>query len=91
MIKLCFRMSVAARQMAEVAETGKFVEVELSKGFAKVTLNNPKALNCVNIQMVHELMAQLPTLNKTRAFWVEGAGDKAFCAGGDIKSLYLAR
>ena len=83
--------SVAARQAVEVAEAGKLVEVELSKGFAKVTLNNPKTLNCVNLQMVHELLAQLPVLNRTKAFWMEGAGDKAFCAGGDIKSLYLAR
>lgn len=46
-------MSVALRQAVEVAEAGKVVEVELSKGFAKVTLNNPKTLNCVNLQMVH--------------------------------------
>lgn len=91
MFKVCFRMSVAIKQAAEAVETGKFVDVEYSKGFAKVTLNNPKALNCVNIQMVNELMAQLPALNRTKAFLVEGAGDKAFCAGGDIKSLYLAR
>jgi enoyl-CoA hydratase/carnithine racemase len=63
----------------------------MSKGLAKVTLNNPKMLNCVNIEMVHELMAQLPIINKAKAFWMEGAGAKAFCAGGDIKSLYLAR
>jgi len=75
----------------EPLEGGKYVNVEMSPGLAKVTLNNPKMLNCVNIEMVHELMAQLPILNKAKAFWVEGAGTKAFCAGGDIKSLYLAK
>jgi enoyl-CoA hydratase/carnithine racemase len=74
-----------------VIESSKYVNVDMSKGLAKVTLNNPKMLNCVNIEMVHELMAQLPIINKAKAFWMEGAGAKAFCAGGDIKSLYLAR
>jgi enoyl-CoA hydratase/carnithine racemase len=36
-------------------------------------------------------MVELPALNKTKAFWIEGAGGKAFCAGGDVKSLYEGR
>jgi enoyl-CoA hydratase/carnithine racemase len=36
-------------------------------------------------------MAELLALNKTKAFWIEDAGGKAFCAGGDIKSLYEGR
>jgi enoyl-CoA hydratase/carnithine racemase len=91
MFRLCFRMSMAAKQAMEQVEGSKYVNVDMSKGLAKVTLNNPKMLNCVNIEMVHELMAQLPILDKTKAFWMEGAGEKAFCAGGDIKSLYMAR
>ncbi len=61
-------------------------------GFA--TLNRPKALNALNHGMVRELDAQL-------ARWAEdpdvahvvikGAGEKAFCAGGDIRSIYDAR
>lgn len=41
--------------------------------------------------MVKEFDQQLPYLDKVKAFWVEGAGKKAFCAGGDIKELYFAK
>jgi enoyl-CoA hydratase len=56
-----------------------------------VTLNRPKALNAVTHAMVRALAAQLaiwaddPVV--TRVI-VTAAGDKAFCAGGDIRALY---
>ena len=30
----------------------------------------------------------MPSLSNTKAFWMEGEGGKAFCAGGDVKTLY---
>lgn len=90
MYRAGYRLSVLAKETVG-KETGKLVNVEYFKGFAKVTLNNPKALNSVNLQMIRELTAELPALNKTKAFWIEGAGGKAFCAGGDVKSLYEGR
>ena len=56
-----------------------------------VTLNRPKALNAVTIGMVRMLTAKLiawaanPSI---RLVVVQGAGGKAFCAGGDIRKLY---
>ena len=84
-----YRLSTLAKQV--IGKEGRLVDVEYHKGFAKVTLNNPKTLNSVNLQMIGELAAELPDLNKTKAFWIEGAGGRAFCAGGDVKSLYEGR
>jgi len=85
-----YRLGTLAKQVIG-KESGKLVDVEYYNGFAKVTLNNPKALNSLNLQMIRELNGELPALSKSKAFWMEGAGGKAFCAGGDIKSLYDAR
>lgn len=38
--------------------------------------------------MVKDFAKLLPQIEKYPAFWVEGAGGKAFCAGGDVKSLF---
>lgn len=51
----------------------------------KVTLNRPKALNALDLKMYEALHSQLPSLADSKVIWLEGAGDKAFSAGGDIK------
>jgi enoyl-CoA hydratase/carnithine racemase len=56
--------------------------------FLKVVLNRPKALNSLNLQMIRDLSANLESIAKNKAFWIEGAGGKAFCAGGDVKALF---
>lgn len=56
-----------------------------------VTFNRPKALNALTHNMVRRLAAQLETWAKdptvTRVI-VTAAGERAFCAGGDIRALY---
>ena len=58
-----------------------------------ITLNRPKALNSLNLQMCRDIKRKLldwHTVNKSvGAFIVKGAGGKSFCAGGDVKSIYL--
>lgn len=61
-----------------------FVEGNLPK----IILNKPKALNSLNLQMVRDLYNLIPKFENYPAFWIEGAGGKAFCAGGDVKDLY---
>lgn len=54
-------------------------------------LNQPKSLNSISLTMIRELERQLDAWAKDDAIaavWLEGAGDKAFCAGGDIVALY---
>jgi enoyl-CoA hydratase len=55
-----------------------------------ITLNRPRALNALTLGMVrqmrHALDSWIEDPSVTRIV-VEGAGDKAFCAGGDIRRL----
>lgn len=56
-----------------------------------ITLNRERALNALTVGMVRALDAQLrawETDNRVKRVVIEGAGDKAFCAGGDIRQLY---
>lgn len=39
--------------------------------------------------MVLDITSQLEFLNSHKALWMEGAGGKAFCAGGDVKALFV--
>jgi enoyl-CoA hydratase len=56
-----------------------------------ITLNRPQVLNAVNIGMTHAIAAALDaweTDPAVKTIVLRGAGDKAFCAGGDIRRLY---
>ncbi|CAH2243687.1 jg26158 [Pararge aegeria aegeria] len=52
-----------------------------------ITLNRPKALNSLNTSMVTKLLPQLQEMETSKTLVIiKGAGDKAFCAGGDVKA-----
>ena len=56
-----------------------------------VTLSRPKALNALTAGMVDELSRALSQWESNPAVTrvvVRGAGERAFCAGGDIRMLY---
>lgn len=60
---------------------------------AILTLNQPKALNALSLEMVQALGAALDELREcadVRVILLKGAGEKAFCAGGDVVSLHNA-
>ncbi len=61
-------------------------------GYAgRVTLNRPEALNALTYDMAMALADQLrawATDDTVRVVIIDAAGDKAFCAGGDIADLY---
>lgn len=64
---------------------------DLRDGVAEVTLNRPQALNALTLDMVRVFDPQLAAWEAdgaVRAVVVRGAGDKAFCAGGDVQKLY---
>ena len=64
---------------------------ELRNHIALITLNRPAALNALSLGMVVALRALLAGYAadpEVHAVLVRGAGDKAFCAGGDIRALY---
>jgi enoyl-CoA hydratase/carnithine racemase len=54
-------------------------------------LNSPKSLNALSLEMIGQLEARLDDWAADPAIvaiWLEGAGDRAFCAGGDVVALY---
>ena len=56
-----------------------------------ITLNRPKALNALNLPMIREMTSKLQQWaddDSISAVVIQGAGEKAFCAGGDVKSVY---
>jgi len=73
--------------MAEL-EIGKQILVERKGSVAWVTLNRPEARNAlsrdVNIRLA-EIAYELDHDDDVRTVVITGAGDKAFCAGADLK------
>ncbi len=66
-----------------VAENGKKIGV--------ATLNSEKSLNALSLPMVELLLPQMQLWKDNpdiAMVLLQGAGDKAFCAGGDIRDLY---
>lgn len=56
-----------------------------------ITLNRPKALNSLTLNMIEKMRDQMLAWREDDAIVgiiVQGAGEKAFCAGGDIRLLW---
>jgi enoyl-CoA hydratase len=59
----------------------------------RITLNRPQALNAITLDMAVAMTALLRDWQsdpKVGAVLLDGAGDRGFCAGGDIRALYEA-
>lgn len=68
--------------------------LEQRGGLGIITLNRPKALNTLSLGMYRVMdpkLVEWGTEPGVRAIAVRGAGDRAFCAGGDIRAIYDAR
>ena len=68
--------------------------VENRRGVGHLLLNRPKALNAVTRDQVRALHARLDAWaadESVQAVLIEGEGEKAFSAGGDIRAIYDAR
>jgi enoyl-CoA hydratase len=66
---------------------------EKDKSIARVILNRPQALNAYSIQMRDDLFEVLSAIridDEVRAVVFSGAGEKAFCAGADLKEFLTA-
>jgi enoyl-CoA hydratase len=65
--------------------------IETIQNLGIITLNRPEALNALNTQMCKLITAALLEWEKNdnvKAVLVKGAGERAFCAGGDIVMLH---
>jgi enoyl-CoA hydratase/carnithine racemase len=61
-------------------------------GLLRVTLNRPQAANALNTQMARDLLALWSGLaadpGEVRCVVLTGAGERAFCAGADLKERH---
>lgn len=68
-------------------------DLQNNKQIGHAQLNLPGSLNALNLDMVQQLTEQLLCWQQDdniAAVMLSGAGNKAFCAGGDVVSLYNA-
>ena len=67
------------------------IRIEQRGGLVIVTLNRPRALNALSFDMcraLHDGLARWQADPAVGAVLIKGAGERAFCAGGDLRWLY---
>ncbi len=67
--------------------------IETQGAIGIITLNRPQVLNALSLEMIRSVASALhrwQTDDSVQAVVFQGAGGKAFCAGGDVKSFYKA-
>ena len=72
------------------ASSALVVELKKINSVGHITLNRPKALNALNLEMVRLMQAQIDECERddqVKMILVKGAGGTAFCAGGDVKYI----
>lgn len=74
-------------------QTVIFEELETADGkrIGVARLNTPRSMNALSLEMIHLLKPRLDQWaadDSIGAVWLEGEGEKALCAGGDIVALY---
>jgi enoyl-CoA hydratase len=65
------------------------IELQRVEEFALIRINRPEALNALSFALIRDLGEAIDAAAQTdaRALLLIGAGDKAFCAGADIREL----
>lgn len=67
------------------------IEIGIRNRVAFLSLNRPSALNALTLGMIEEVGREIRSAAanpEVHALLLRGAGDKAFCAGGDVRALY---
>lgn len=85
------RMPVLAIADSQMANNALEILCEVRNHIAFITLNRPAALNALSFGMItglREALGEYACAPEVRAVVIRGAGERAFCAGGDIRALY---
>ena len=67
------------------------LKVSVENHIGRITLNRPEALNALTLPMIQVMQAQLDAWaldDGVYAVVVDAVAGRAFCAGGDVRSLY---
>ena len=79
------RLHNIGQQISQAADSP--ILYDSAKQLLTITLNRPKSLNAVNLEMIRNFTAHFSDMENHQVVWLQGAG-KAFCAGGDIKAYF---
>ena len=71
----------------------QFIEhsIENGKRILEIKLNSERTLNALSLEMIEQITPKLDQAREddnVTAILLDSAGDKAFCAGGDVVTLY---
>lgn len=84
-LRIIPQVTAQLKRMMSSSESDVLFETLNNAGI--ITLNRPAALNSLNTSMVTKLLQKLQEWESSKHLIViKGAGDKAFCAGGDVKA-----
>lgn len=67
---------------------------ERTGAFTYITINRPEKRNAIDhdtIELFDELLDEIEHSKKDRALVISGAGDEAFCSGGDLSVFHALR
>lgn len=88
-------MAALAGSLAVVSEPAAVPESRViartTGGVGHLTLNRPRALNALDLDMIVALRAALDAWEhdtEVDVVLLDGAGDRGLCAGGDVRGLY---
>ncbi len=72
-------------------DAGATVLIRTEGSLGRLTLNRPKAINALDLDMIRQLSAALDAWRDDADIdivLIDGAGDRGLCAGGDVRALY---
>lgn len=81
-------------QSQDLKMTTDTIDYTIENNIAFVTLNRPKALNALDLHMVQQMLTWLTaweTDPNIKAVVIQSTSEKAFCAGGDVRAVYLSQ
>ena len=81
--------TVEDAQGSAAADAEVLVRAEGALGW--ITLNRPRALNALNVGMIRAVHAALDAWrddSDVEIVYIDGAGDRGLCAGGDVRELH---
>ncbi|XP_076039906.1 3-hydroxyisobutyryl-CoA hydrolase isoform X2 [Oratosquilla oratoria] len=102
MVAICHRMTILQKILGcslqrhqslvplvrRMCSSGPDVLLEDIGNKGLITLNRPKALNALNLGMVRTIYPKLQEWENNKSLVIiKGVGEKAFCAGGDVRSI----
>lgn len=67
------------------------IRFSVEGGLATIELTRPKALNALTLAMIREMQPRIDAWEDdeaVKAVLIKGEGEKAFCAGGDVRAVY---